>query len=75
MMRYLNDNHVPACVEYKQMKNSRYQHSGGGVKKLWSTQSVRAILSDETYIGKVVWNRSEKSITTGKKMLWHDRSE
>lgn len=22
-----------------------------------------------------MWNRSEKSITTGKKMLWHDRSE
>lgn len=75
IVRYLNDNHVPTCVEYKQMKNSRYQHPGGGVKKLWGTQSVRSSLSDETYIGKVVWNRSEKSITTGKKMLWHDRSE
>lgn len=75
IVRYLNDNHVPTCVEYKQMKNSRYQHPGGGVKKLWGTQSVHSILSDEIYIGKVVWNRSEKSITTGKKMLWHDRSE
>lgn len=23
----------------------------------------------------MVWNRSEKYITTGKRMLWHDRSE
>ncbi|SOY28410.1 Recombinase [Acetatifactor muris] len=75
IVRYLNDNGVLTCVEYKQRKNSRYQHPGGGVKKLWGTQSVRSILSDETYIGKVVWNRSEKSITTGKRMLWHDRSE
>ena len=57
IVRYLNDNGVLTCVEYKQRKNSRYQHPGGGVKKLWGTQSVRSILSDETYIGKVVWNR------------------
>jgi len=75
IVRYLNDNGVLTCVEYKQRKDSRYQHPGGGVKKLWGPQSVRSILSDETYIGKVVWNRSEKSITTGKRMLWHDRSE
>lgn len=73
--RYLNDNHVLTCVEYKKSKNSRYQHPGTGVKKLWGTASVRSILSDETYIGKVVYNRGEKSITTGKKMIWHDRSE
>lgn len=54
IVRYLNDNSVLTCVEYKQRKNSRYQHPGGGVKKLWGTQSVRSILSDETYIGKVV---------------------
>ncbi len=71
------DNPVQPMSGYVKVfyKNSRYQHPGGGVKKLWGTQSVRSILSDETYIGKVVWNRSEKSITTGKKMLWHDRSE
>ena len=34
--RYLNDNGVLTCVEYKQRKNSRYQHPGGGVKKLWA---------------------------------------
>ena len=35
IVRYLNDNGVLTCVEYKQRKNSRYQHPGGGVKKLW----------------------------------------
>lgn len=54
IVRYLNDNGVLTCVEYKQRKNSRYQHLGGGVKKLWGIQSVRSILSDETYIGKEV---------------------
>lgn len=32
------------------------------VKSLWSTSSIRDILNDEVYLGKLIWNKTKKRI-------------
>lgn len=32
------------------------------VKSLWSTSSIRDILNDEVYLGKLIWNKTKKRV-------------
>lgn len=75
IVRYLNENKIPTCSEYKKMKGSKMYRPYTMEKKSWCTKTIRLIISDEIYLGKTIWNRSEKSMDTGHKMKYNDESE
>lgn len=47
---------------YKKRKGSRNFFHAVEVKSLWSTSSIRDILNDEVYLGKLIWNKTKKRI-------------
>ena len=47
---------------YKKRKGSRNVFHAVEVKSLWSTSSIRDILNDEVYLGKLIWNKTKKRI-------------
>ena len=59
---YLNAQGIDTPSVYKKRKGSRNFFHAVEVKSLWSTSSIRDILNDEVYLGKLIWNKTKKRI-------------
>lgn len=59
---YLNAQGINTPSAYKKRKGSRNFFHAVEVKSLWSTSSIRDILNDEVYLGKLIWNKTKKRI-------------
>lgn len=59
---YLNAQGIDTPSAYKKRKGSRNVFHAVEVKSLWSTSSIRDILNDEVYLGKLIWNKTKKRI-------------
>lgn len=59
---YLNAQGIDTPSAYKKRKGSRNFFHAVEVKSLWSTSSIRDILNDEVYLGKLIWNKTKKRI-------------
>ena len=59
---YLNAQGIDTPSAYKKRKGSRNFFHVVEVKSLWSTSSIRDILNDEVYLGKLIWNKTKKRI-------------
>ena len=53
---YLNAQGIDTPSAYKKRKGSRNFFHVVEVKSLWSTSSIRDILNDEVYLGKLIWH-------------------
>lgn len=58
----LNAQGIDTPSAYKKRKGSRNFYHEVEVKHLWSTSSIRDILNDEVYLGKLIWNKTKKRI-------------
>lgn len=59
IVRHLNENHIPTCLEHMREKGINLAVSTQREKKLWSVTSVANILQSEVYLGKTVWNKKK----------------
>lgn len=72
--KILNEEGVMTVGEYKE-RHSTFRMGTNNKKRMWESSSIRDIIHDELYIGNMVWNRTSKSITNGKKKIRNPRSE
>ncbi len=74
--RCLNSEGIPSRMVYRQMKGSTYPDKWKHVKvKIWNDSSVRNLIKDEFYLGKLLWNRTRNGIDTGHKIQKQDRED
>ena len=73
--RILNAEKVMTCTQYHESMGHKMNFGSRNEKKMWQSPVVVAIIRDETYLGKMICNRVEKSINTQNKTVLHDRSE
>ena len=67
IVNILNNEHIPCPSEYKKLKGSAYRNN----RKLdyttyWTYSTIDRMLKNETYIGSVVQNKSERKTVRGK---------
>ena len=63
---YLNAHGIDTPSAYKKRKGSKNFFHAVEVKSLWSTSSIRDILNDEVYLGKLIWNKTKKRVGSKK---------
>lgn len=72
--KYLNQHGFDTIGEYRRKQGYRANDYGYD-KHIWSSKIIKSILQNETYLGRIVGNKSEKSIYTNHIPVKHDRSE
>ncbi len=72
--RQLNDEGIPSMAMYRIQKNDGYGNRHPHVKvMLWSASSIRDMLTDEVYLGRLLWNRTKCGMDTNKKIVPQER--
>lgn len=69
---YLNESGVETVAEHAIRTGSGWRGPYNYDIKFWQDKSVRAILQNEVYFGRIVGNRTEKSIYTNHKVRKND---
>lgn len=68
--RQLNEEGIPTRYMYHQLKGDNFPDKQPHVKvKLWDNSAVRDIITDETYLGTMFWNRAKCGMDTNKKRI------
>lgn len=68
--RRLNEERIPSRVVYHKLIGDTYGDRQPHVKvKRWCASSVRDIITDEVYLGKLIWNRAKCGMDTDKKVV------
>lgn len=67
IVNMLNNEHIPCPSEYKKLKGDSYRNS----KRLdyttyWTYSTISRMLNNETYIGSIVQNKTERKTVRGK---------
>ena len=74
--RRLNEEGIPSRVVYHKMIGDTYGDRQPHVKaKRWCDSSVRDIITDEVYLGKLVWNRAKCGMDTDRKVVKQPREK
>lgn len=72
--RQLNDEGIPSMALYRIQKNDGYGNRHSHVKvMLWNASSIRDMLTDEVYLGRLLWNRTKCGMDTDKKIVPQER--
>ncbi len=71
----LNDERVKTPLEYKNLRKKQDRKELLQKHKYWQPQTARIILTNETYTGSMVYNKSEQAGTVQKKRILKPRSE
>lgn len=72
--RQLNDAGIPSMALYRIQKNDGYGNRHPHVKvMLWNASSIRDMLTDEVYLGRLLWNRTKCGMDTDKKIVPQER--
>lgn len=68
--RQLNEEGIPSMALYRIQKNDGYGNRHPHVKvMLWNSSSIRDMLTDEVYLGRLLWNRTKCGMDTDKKIV------
>lgn len=68
--RQLNEEGIPTRYMYHQLKGDNFPDKQPHVKvKLWDNSAVRDIITDEAYLGTMLWNRAKCGMDTNKKRV------
>lgn len=74
--RRLNEEGIPSRVVYHKMIGDTYGDRQPHVKvKRWCASSVRGIITDEVYLGTLLWNRAKCGMDTDKKVVKQPREK
>lgn len=74
--RQLNEEGIPTRYMYHKLKGDNFPDKQPHVKvKIWDSSSVRDIITDETYLGTLFWNRAKCGMDTNKKRVGQPREK
>ena len=74
--RQLNEEGIPTRYMYHQLKGDNFPDKQPHVKvKLWDNGSVKDIITDEAYLGTMLWNRAKCGMDTNKKRVEQPREK
>ena len=74
--RRLNEEGIPTRYMYHKMKGDNFPDKQPHVKiKKWDNSAVRDIVTDETYLGTLFWNRAKCGMDTDKKAVRQPREK
>lgn len=74
--RRLNEEEIPSRVTYHRQIGDTYGDRQPHIKsKMWCGTSVRDILTDEVYLGTLIWNRVKCGMDTDKKVVNQPREK
>lgn len=74
--RRLNEEGVPTRYLYHKLKGDNFPDKQPHVKvKKWDGSAVRDVITDETYLGTLLWNRAKCGMDTGKKRVEQPREK
>jgi len=71
----LNDKGIKTPLEYKNARKKQYRKELRQKHKYWQPQTARTILTNETYTGSMVYNKSEQAEVGQKKKISKPRNE
>lgn len=74
--RQLNAAGIPTRYLYHKLKGDHFPDKQPHVKiKKWDNCAVKDIITDETYLGTLLWNRAKCGMDTGKKRVEQPREK
>jgi DNA invertase Pin-like site-specific DNA recombinase len=74
--RQLNEEGIPTRYMYHQLKGDNFPDKQPHVKvKMWDNSAVRDIITDEAYLGTMLWNRAKCGMDTNKKRIEQPREK
>lgn len=74
--RQLNEEGIPTRYMYHRLKGDNFPDKQPHVKiKKWDNSAVRDIVTDETYLGTLFWNRAKCGMDTDKKAVRQPREK
>lgn len=74
--RQLNEEGIPTRYMYHRLKGDNFPDKQPHVKiKLWDNSAVKDIITDETYLGTMLWNRAKCGMDTNKKQVEQPREK
>ena len=73
--RTLNDEKVPTPLEYKNQRKKQNRKELQQEHKYWQPGTVRAILTNESYLGSMVYNKSVQAQVGGSRAILKPREE
>lgn len=74
--RQLNEAEIPTRYMYHKLKGDNFPDKQPHVKiKIWDNSSVKDIITDETYLGTMFWNRAKCGMDTNKKRVEQPREK
>lgn len=72
--RMLNEEEIPTRYIYHKLKGDNFPDKQPHVKlKMWDSTMIKDIITDETYLGTLLWNRAKCGMDTNKKMVKQPR--
>jgi hypothetical protein len=75
IVRYLNGQGIPTCMEHFQKIGLKRRSHREKEKKLWTITTVGDMLKNEVYLGKTIWNKTRQAAVGSRKKIKNDRSE
>lgn len=74
--RQLNGAEIPTRYMYHKLQGDNFPDKQPHVKiKIWDSSSVSDIITDETYLGTMFWNRAKCGMDTNKKRVEQPREK
>lgn len=73
--RILNDEKVPTPLEYKNQRKKQNRKELQQEHKYWQPGTVRAILTNESYLGSMVYNKSVQAEVGASRVILKPREE
>lgn len=74
--RQLNEAEIPTRYMYHKLKGDKFPDKQLHVRiKMWDNSSVKDIITDETYLGTMFWNRAKCGMDTNKKRVEQPREK
>jgi len=74
--RQLNEDGIPTRYMYHKLKGDNFPDKQPHVKiKKWDNSAVRDVITDETYLGTLFWNRAKCGMDTDKKRIEQPREK
>ncbi len=74
--RQLNEEGIPTRYMYHQLKGDNFPDKQPHVRiKLWDSTAVKDIITDEAYLGTMLWNRARCGMDTNKKRVEQPREK
>ena len=72
--RQLNEEEIPTRYMYHKLKGDNFPDKQPHVRiKIWDNTMIKDIITDETYLGIMFWNRSKCGMDTNKKRVEQPR--